>query len=71
MSKEKRESILDQVSGKVKEVAGKVSGNSHLETEGKAEGLLGKAKEVVADVKDVVAGAVDGVKNALDKDERR
>lgn len=67
MSKEKRESILDQVSGKVKEVAGKVSGNSHLET----EGLLGKAKEVVADVKDVVAGAVDGVKNALDKDERR
>ncbi|MCW6652848.1 CsbD family protein [Aerococcaceae bacterium NML191292] len=70
MSKEKVESKLDQVSGKVKEVAGQVTGDKHLEAEGKSEGLLGKVKEVAADVKDAVAGAVEGAKNALDKDNK-
>lgn len=66
MSKEKLDSQLDQVSGKVKEVAGRVTGDKHLEAEGKTEGLLGKAKEMATDVKDAVAGAVEGAKKALD-----
>jgi len=59
--------MKDQVTGKVKEVSGAVSGDTKTEAEGKAEGLLGKAKDVVSDAKDAVSDAVDDVKEKFDK----
>ena len=43
------EDKLDQAAGKVKEVAGKVTGDKGLETEGVVEGVVSKAKEVAHD----------------------
>jgi uncharacterized protein YjbJ (UPF0337 family) len=42
-----------KVKGKIKEVAGKVTGNPDLESEGKAEGRAGKVQEKVGEVKKV------------------
>jgi uncharacterized protein YjbJ (UPF0337 family) len=39
--------------GKVKEVAGKVTDNAELESEGKAEGMAGKVQEKVGEIKKV------------------
>ena len=44
------EDKLDQAAGKVKEVAGKVTGDKGLETEGVVEGAVSKVKEVAHDV---------------------
>lgn len=49
----------DQVTGKAKEVAGKVTDNKKLEAEGKAEGLLGKAKDVAANLKNKAKDSLD------------
>ena len=38
------EDKLDQAAGKVKEVAGKATGDKGLETEGVVEGVVSKAK---------------------------
>ena len=71
MSEEKFDAKLDQVSGKVKETVGKVTGDKHTETEGKTEHASGKVKEFVADIKDTIDGAVDGIKNTFDKDDTK
>ena len=42
----------DQVEGKVKDVAGDFTGDSSLEREGEAQGLLGDAREKLGDLKD-------------------
>lgn len=62
---DKAKGLKDQVSGKVKEVAGDVTGNEKLEAEGKTEGLLGKAKEALGDAKDAVADKVSDVTDAV------
>ena len=54
------EGSVEQAKGKVKEVAGKVTGDSKLENEGKAQQVAGK-------VQNTVGGAKDGVRDALDK----
>lgn len=59
MNKERIEGSLDQAKGKVKEVAGKVSGDAKLETEGKADQVKGKIKNTVGGMKDAVKEAVD------------
>lgn len=61
------EDKLDQAAAKVKEVAGKVTGDKGLETEGVVEGVVSKAKEVAHDVADAAKGAVEGIKNSLGK----
>lgn len=43
--------MKDKVVGKVKETAGKATGNEKLEAKGKAQGLKGEAKNKVADAK--------------------
>lgn len=82
MSENKFDAIADEASGKVKEVAGKVTGDKELETEGVVENLGGKAKEAfenakeglsdaVENAKEGVQGAVEGAKEALGIDDAK
>lgn len=48
----KLDGMKDQATGKVKEVAGKVTGNSQTEAEGMVEGVIGKAEEKFEVVKE-------------------
>jgi uncharacterized protein YjbJ (UPF0337 family) len=48
------EGKLNQVKGKIKEIAGKVSMNPDLEAEGKHEIFAGKAQEKIGQIKKVV-----------------
>lgn len=59
MNKDRIEGSMDQAKGKVKEVAGKVTGDAKLETEGKADQVKGKIQNAVGGVKDSVKDAVD------------
>ena len=59
MNKERIEGSAEQAKGKLKEVAGKVTGDSKLETEGKADQVSGKIKNTVGGVKDAIKEAVD------------
>ncbi len=56
MDKERIEGSLNQAKGIVKEVAGKVSGDSKLEAEGKADKAAGKIQNAVGGVKDTLRG---------------
>lgn len=58
MDKDRVEGSLHQAKGKVKEVAGKVTGDAKLEGEGKAEKTAGKVQNAVGGVKDTVKEAV-------------
>jgi len=59
MNKDRIEGAAEQAKGKVKEVAGKVTGDSKLETEGKVDQVAGKIKNTVGGLKDAVKEAVD------------
>lgn len=59
MNKERIEGSLDQAKGKVKETAGKVTGDAKLETEGKADQVAGKVKNTVGGIKDAAKEALD------------
>ena len=59
MNKERIEGSLDQAKGKVKEVAGKATGDAKLEGEGKADQVKGKVKNAVGGMKDAVKEAVE------------
>ena len=52
MDKDRVEGSLEQAKGKVKEVAGKVTGDAKLEAEGKADKTAGKVQNAVGGVKD-------------------
>ena len=58
MDKDRVEGSFEQAKGKVKEVAGKVSGDSKLETEGKAQQVASKVQNAVGGIKDTVRDAV-------------
>lgn len=60
---EKADAMKDKVSGKVKESAGKVTGDAQTEGEGKSEQVQGKVKESVNDAKDKAKGFTEGFKN--------
>ena len=47
---------LEQAKGKVKEVAGKVTGDSKLEGEGKADQVKGKIQNAIGGIKDTLRG---------------
>jgi uncharacterized protein YjbJ (UPF0337 family) len=59
MNKDRIEGSAQQAKGKVKEVAGKVTGDSKLETEGKADQVAGKVKNTIGGLKDTIKEAVD------------
>ena len=52
--------LTDKAKGKVKEVAGVVSGDRELEAEGKADRAKGAIKEKFEDIKHAVKEAVRG-----------
>jgi uncharacterized protein YjbJ (UPF0337 family) len=56
MDKDRIEGSLEQAKGKVKEVAGKVTGDSKLEGEGKADQVAGKVQNAVGGIKDTLRG---------------
>ena len=55
MNKDRVEGSFEQAKGKVKEVAGKASGDAKLESEGKAQQVAGKMQNI----KDTVKEALD------------
>ena len=61
------EDKLQQATGAAKDLAGKVTGDKRLESEGAVEKGLGKAKEVIDNVKESIEGAVEGIKNNFNK----
>jgi uncharacterized protein YjbJ (UPF0337 family) len=59
MNKDRIQGAAEQAKGKVKEVAGKVTGDAKLETEGKVDQAAGKIQNIVGGLKDAVKEAVD------------
>lgn len=56
MDKDRIEGSLEQAKGKIKEVAGKVTGDAKLEGEGKADQVSGKIQNAVGGLKDKLRG---------------
>jgi len=59
MNKDRIQGSAEQAKGKIKEVAGKVTGDSKLETEGKADQVAGKVQNTVGGIKDSVKETVE------------
>ncbi len=59
MNKDRIDGSVEQAKGKVKEVAGKITGDSKLEAEGKTEQVAGKVQNAVGGFKDAVKEAVE------------
>lgn len=59
MNKDRIEGSLEQAKGKVKEVAGKVTGDTKLKTEGKADQVKGKVQNTIGGMKDTLKEAID------------
>lgn len=59
--------FTDQVKGKVKEVAGDISGDDKLKSEGIIDQAIGKAKEVISSVKDTTEEIVEKTKQKLEE----
>lgn len=57
----KLDATKDKTSGKIKETAGKITGDEKLEAKGKAEGIVGKAKEGLENLKDKAADLAEDV----------
>ena len=56
MDKDRIEGAVEQTKGKVKEVAGKLIGDSKLEGEGKADQVAGKVQNTIGGIKDTLRG---------------
>lgn len=56
MDKDRVEGSVEQAKGKVKEVAGKVIGDTKLENEGKADQVAGKVQNTIGGIKDTLRG---------------
>jgi len=52
MDKDRIEGSAEQAKGKIKELAGKVTGDSKTEAEGKADQLKGKVQNAIGGIKD-------------------
>jgi uncharacterized protein YjbJ (UPF0337 family) len=59
MNKDRIQGSAEQAKGKVKEIAGKITGDAKLESEGKAEKAAGKIQNTIGGMKDAVKEAVD------------
>jgi uncharacterized protein YjbJ (UPF0337 family) len=56
VDKDRIQGAVEQAKGKVKEVVGKVTGDSKLEGEGKADQLKGKVQNAIGGLKDTLRG---------------
>jgi uncharacterized protein YjbJ (UPF0337 family) len=56
VDKDRIKGAAEQAKGKVKEVAGKVAGDSKLEGEGKADQVAGKVRNTIGGIKDTLRG---------------
>jgi uncharacterized protein YjbJ (UPF0337 family) len=56
VDKDRIKGAAEQAKGKVKEVAGKVTGDSKLEGEGKADQVAGKIQNAIGGIKDTLRG---------------
>lgn len=59
----RRQGVIDQISGKVKETAGTLSEDHSLEAKGSVQKLRGHAKSFVEDVKDEAKDVAEDVKD--------
>lgn len=59
MNKDRVAGSFEQAKGKVKEVAGKATGDAKLEAEGKAQKIAGKVQNTVGGMKDAVKEATE------------
>ena len=59
MDKDRIQGSVEQAKGKIKEVAGKVTGDAKLEIEGKTHQAAGKIQNAVGGFKDAVKKAVN------------
>jgi uncharacterized protein YjbJ (UPF0337 family) len=57
MDKDRIEGAAHQAKGAIKEAAGKVTGDTKIETEGRAEKAAGKIQSTVGGVKDAIRDA--------------
>ena len=58
MNKDRVQGSIEQAKGKFKEVAGKVTGDAKLESEGKTQEVAGKIQNAVGGFKDAIKEAV-------------
>ena len=56
MDKDRVKGSVEQAKGQVKEVAGKLTGDSKLENEGKADQVAGKIQNTIGGIKDTLRG---------------
>jgi len=56
VDKDRVEGSAEQAKGKVKELAGKITGDSKTEAEGKADQVKGKIQNAVGGIKDKLRG---------------
>jgi uncharacterized protein YjbJ (UPF0337 family) len=56
MDKDRVEGSAEQAKGKAKEVAGKVVGDSKMESEGKGDQVKGKIQNTIGGLKDTLRG---------------
>ena len=56
VDKDRIEGSAEQAKGKVKEIAGKITGDSKTEAEGKADQVKGKVKNTIGGIKDSLRG---------------
>ena len=63
MDKDRIEGAAEQAKGSMKEVAGKVTGDTKLQTEGKMDKMKGKVQNAVGGAKDAVRDTMDDTKH--------
>ena len=56
MDRDRIKGAAEQAKGKVKEVAGKIMGDSKLESEGKTDRASGKIQNAIGGIKDTLRG---------------
>jgi uncharacterized protein YjbJ (UPF0337 family) len=59
MDKDRMSGAMNQAKGSLKDAAGKVTGDTKLQAEGKADKAVGKAQSAVGGAKDSVRDAVN------------
>ncbi len=59
-AEDKADAMKDKVTGKIKEGAGKLTGDKEKEAEGQSQNLQGKVKEGVEDTKNKAKGFTEG-----------
>jgi len=59
MNKDRIQGSAEQAKGKIKETVGKATGDTKLQSEGKADQIAGKTQNAIGGIKDVVKEALD------------